>query len=212
MQMKRVGQTVSKYPTNVNEANGPMDRCWRKGYHLSIPADAPVTFPLAPGRWCKIGRCVGWPAISGNFRKSPRHLSRGHAASKHAMAPAKQFPRLIRKESTRHLPGICRWITDGSVDVFSWRGTSWSFTGHLQGIWGGLQMSLQEIQTVFPVKIRRASTWYLQGIYRASGDHLQMPLQDWHPVKIGQCPKNYNSALIVPGELPMHPQHVKIGR
>ena len=62
--------------------------------------------------------------------------------------------------------------------------------GHLQGAWGHLGLS---------------------------GDDLQMPLQvkkkysDWGPGKIGRYQNNFNSLLKVPGESLMPSWHIKIG-
>ena len=63
---------------------------------------------------------------------------------------------------------------------FSWKGTGWSSTGHLQGIYRASTGHRGWPADVSPrnSEIGQASTGYLQGIYRASGDGLQKPLQD----------------------------------
>ena len=83
----------------------------------------------------------------------------------------------------KNLGGICGcpvgalWVPCGCY--FPQLGTGWSSAGDLQGIWGWPADASPRNSDCFVVKISQASTGYLQGICRASGGGLQMPLKDW---------------------------------
>ena len=73
--------------------------------------------------------------------------------------------------------------------------------------WGGLRLLLQQIQTILPVKIGRASTGHLKAIWRWPTDDTPKLVA----LKIGRCPQNDKSALKVPDEFPMPSCLVKNG-